>query len=332
METPRPLTRLKAPHRRKTPFAARWWFLIVGLFLWAGCVPAGQNLAPPAATTSTPWVPPTVAASPTATPPPTATPLPTASPTPAASPTPTQPACWQEGGKIRSAELPSKFLPYPMPVLVYLPPCYDLQPLRHYPVLYLIHGQNFNERQWVNLGATRVADRLIAAGEAPPFIIVMPGERSWEEPADTGWDEAFLQVLMPWVESNFRTFHDRRYRAVGGLSRGAAWAIHFGLSRWDLFGSIGGHSPPVFWEDVPYVKTWLARIPDGQWPRIYLDIGRGDQAQILSSAHWFEDLLTQNNYPHEWHLNLGLHNEDYWRAHTEEYIRWYAAGWPQTTP
>jgi len=226
-----------------------------------------------------------------------------------------------------SHRLASRFLSYPMPVVVYLPPCYDQQPERRYPVLYLIHGQNFDEHQWVRLGATEVADRLIATRQSLPFIIVMPGERTWEQPAQTGWDEAFLQVLMPWAEATFRLRGERRYRAIGGLSRGASWAIHLGLSHWQLFGSIGGHSPPVFWEDVPYIRRWLAAIPSGQGPRLYLDIGDGDQQQILTSARWFEGVLTTAEYPHEWHFNVGRHNEDYWQAHVEEYMRWYAAGW-----
>ncbi len=243
------------------------------------------------------------------------------------TPTPPAKTCMQQGGQIRSAQLPAPTLSRPMPVFVYLPPCYDQRAPERYPVLYLIHGQNFNARQWIRLGAPQVADRLIAHGEAPPFIIVMPGEWRWAPPAETGWDEAFLQVLMPWVDRTFRTRAERRYRAVGGLSRGASWAIHFGLSRWDLFGSVGGHSPPVFWGDAPYVRHWLADIPQGRWPRIYLDIGDMDQHSIMESAQWFENLLTQRDIPHEWHLNVGLHNEAYWHAHVEAYLRWYTAAW-----
>ncbi len=305
--------------------AARWW-LLVGLLLLGGCASA-QAVA-----TGTAWVPPTPAAtvqpSPLATPSPTPTRTPT--PTPAATATPTPnptPACWYAGGEIVSASLPSRYLTYRMPVLVYLPPCYDQQPTRRYPVLYLIHGQNFDQTQWVRLGAPAVADRLIASGQAPPFIIVMPGERTWEQPRNTGWDETFLQVLMPWVESHFRTRNDRYDRAIGGLSRGASWAIHLGLSHWELFGSIGGHSPPVFWEDVPHIRSWLREIPPGEWPRIYLDIGDADQQQITESARWFEGVLTQEGVPHEWHFNIGRHNEAYWHRHVEAYIRWYVAPW-----
>ncbi len=323
MEAPRSLTTFKRMVEPRA--AARWWFLIIGLFLWAGCSPAGQAVSGGAA--PTPWVPPTVPPTATFTPVPSATPLPSPTPSPTPRPTPTPMTCWKDGGRIVAASLPTKTLTYALPVLVYLPPCYDALPALRYPVLYLIHGQSFSEKQWVRLGAPDVADHLIGEHQMPPFIIVMPGERSWEQPADSGWDEAFLDVLMPWVENNFRTLEDRRYRAIGGLSRGASWAIHLGLSHWELFGSIGGHSPPVFWEDVPHIRAWLTAIPADQRPRIYLDIGDGDQKQILSSARWFEDVLTQRNFPHEWHFNIGRHDEAYWRAHTEAYLRWYTADW-----
>ncbi len=291
--------------------------MALGLLLLAACT---AQVRPP---TPTPWRPPTAA--PTATATATAVPSPTTVPTPTPSPTPW--ACWHQGGTLRTVALDSPHLSSPLAVVIYLPPCYDQQPQARYPVLYLFHGQNFDEHQWTRLGVPQVADRLIAAGEMPPLIVVMPGERTWVQPADTGFDEAVLETLMPWVEAHLHTRNERRYRAVGGLSRGASWAIHLGLSHWELFGSIGGHSPPIFWEDVGRVQGWLRAIPEGQWPRIYLDIGRGDQQQILASARWFEQLLTQGEYPHEWHFNLGRHNEDYWRAHVEAYLRWYTEPW-----
>ncbi len=336
METARALRGKQPPARLRQvaggarPALARWWLLLVGLFLWGGCAAA------PRRGTATPWLPPTpaqtVSPAASATPLPLPTPSPLAataalSPAPAFTATPPAAACLRAGGNLVRAALPSRYLTYKMPVLVYLPPCYEQQPDRRYPVLYLIHGQNFDQTQWARLGAPAAADRLIAAGEAPPFIIVMPGERSWEQPRNTGWDETFLQVLMPWVEAHFRTRNDRRDRAIGGLSRGASWAIHLGLSHWELFGSIGGHSPPVFWEDVPHIRAWLQGIPPGKWPRIYLDIGDADQHQITESARWFEGVLTKEGIPHEWHFNVGRHNEAYWSRHVEAYLRWYVAPW-----
>jgi enterochelin esterase-like enzyme len=57
---------------------------------------------------------------------------------------------------------------------VYLPAGYDASTLR-YPVLYLLHGNGGNLDQWVNQGRIQqTADALIASGNVPPTVIVMP--------------------------------------------------------------------------------------------------------------------------------------------------------------
>jgi enterochelin esterase-like enzyme len=214
-----------------------------------------------------------------------------------------------------------------MEYTVYLPPCYDVQLDRRYPVLYLIHGQNYNNDQWDRLGVDETADALIAAGEIPPFLIVLPRDRSWAQPNEDGFGQVVADQLIPAIDRQYRTLPDRADRAVGGLSRGAGWAVHLGLSRWELFGEIGGHSLPVFWNDTAHIRGWLAAIPPDALPRIYLDIGEKDRPSIMASARWFEHLLSEKDIPHEWHLFPGYHEEAYWQAHVEDYLRWYAQGW-----
>ncbi len=214
-----------------------------------------------------------------------------------------------------------------MDYAVYLPPCYDEQPEHRYPVLYLIHGQSYNHDQWDRLGADETMNSLVSSGEISPFILVLPRDRSWGPPAEDLFGAVLAEELIPFIDSHYRTLDDRAHRAIGGLSRGAGWAVHLGLSRQELFGAIGGHSLPVFWSDTPYIRRWLAAIPPGEYPRIYLDIGEKDRPQILNSARWFENLLTERDIPHEWYLFPGYHEEAYWQAHLEEYIRWYASDW-----
>lgn len=226
---------------------------------------------------------------------------------------------------IETAHLPTERLPEPMQFRVYLPPCYAENSDKRYPVLYLLHGQTFTEDQWQRLGAPETADRLIIAGEVSPFIIVMPYNKSWKQPTEDKFGEALVEELIPYVDANYRTQPDRAARTVGGLSRGGGWAIHLGLTRPDLFAAFGAHSPVVFWADSARINDWLAAIPPESMPRIYLDIGDNDRE--LEIALWLEELLDQENIPHEWHLYPGYHEESYWQAHVEEYLRWYAAGW-----
>src|SRR5690606_15011659 len=142
-----------------------------------------------------------------------------------------------------------------------LPPCYHELSDRRYPVLYLIHGQSYTDDQWDRLGADEKAGELIAAGEISPISQVMPRDRSGVQPSRHKVGQVLAESLVPIHAEQYRTIPDREYRAVGGLSRGASWSIHLGLSHWELFGTIGAHSLPVFWEDTKYIRTWLDSIP-----------------------------------------------------------------------
>lgn len=246
---------------------------------------------------------------------------------PQETPTPAALTCWGDVGRIDTYQLSAEWLRYPLDMRVYQPPCYEAQPERSYPVLYLIHGQSFGDDQWQRLGVGEVADRLIAQGELPPFLIVMPRDREWTQSDEDPFGRAFIELLLPWVEKNFRIIPEREARAVGGLSRGAGWAIHFGLKYWGSFGAIGAHSPAVFWSDTHLIPGWLQAIPPESLPRFYIDVGDRDRQEITESAMWFEEQLLRQNIAHEWYLFHGYHDENYWRAHLEQYLRWYGAPW-----
>ncbi len=264
---------------------------------------------------------------PSSTPVPTLTFTPTASPTALPTPSPTRPACWSRGGKIVTGELRTKLQPLPVDYRIYLPPCYDQQPDRRYPVLYLFHGQNNYADQWDRLGADETADALIAAGEVSPFIIVMPHDRYGGQPTEDNFGRILVEELLPYIDSTYRTIPDREHRAAGGLSRGAGWSVNMGISHWDLFGIMGAHSPAVFHTDAQKMRTWLDAIPPDKYPRIFVDVGDKDRPEIMDCALWFEQLLNLKNIPHEWYLFTGYHEEAYWHAHIEMYLRWYAKDW-----
>jgi enterochelin esterase-like enzyme len=192
--------------------------------------------------------------------------------------------------------------------------------------VYLIHGYGFNDDQWVRLGITEFADRLIATGEIPPIIMVMPYDPKPSAPPKNQFGEALVSDLVPLIDTVYRTIPDRQHRNIGGISRGGNWAIHLGLSHWDVFGAIGAHSASLFiWDGQPEIEEWLQQIPPEIYPRIYLDIGESDKfaARIL----WLEGFLNDFGVPHEFHLFPGNHTESYWIPHIEGYLRWYVEEW-----
>jgi enterochelin esterase-like enzyme len=288
--------------------------LSIPLFLFVtGCVPFNSRPA---------------VAAPTQPPQPTFTPLPTLTPLPAATATGTLPplGCTDASGRIEKRQIESELIGKTIPVRVYLPPCYPGTAATRYPVLYLLHGQSFTDDQWERLGAPDAADRLILSGVVPPFIIVMPREEYYLlDNTESKYGQALADEIVPWVDREYSTCPLRECRAIGGLSRGAAWAVRVGFVRWELFGAIGGHSLPPFRNDPNNLPRWLEKIPADRRPRLWLDTG--DLDTYLSATKQFVELVEKYGLPHEWHLNSGAHNEEYWAAHVEEYLRWYAADW-----
>ncbi len=235
--------------------------------------------------------------------------------------------CLQRLGEMQYFDLDSEVLDQGLQFRIYLPPCYHEQNMRKFAVLYLIHGQTFNDDQWDRLGVDDIAESLINADEVSPFLIVMPFDLGNAQPSIDPFNRAFIQELIPYIDANFRTLNTREFRAIGGLSRGASWALHFALENPELFSSVGGHSPPIFVEDAPFVRSWLEAMPAKLRPRIWLDIGEKDQQAIMNSVLWFEEMLTEMNIAHQWHLFPGNHDEAYWSSHLELYLRWYSENW-----
>ena len=284
--------------------------ILLTLFLTiAACTPPSQIL-------------PTITAVP-ASPIPTSLPTLTSSPVP--SPTVTPLACLTSPGRVEEGSFDSTRPPQEF--RIYLPPCYDEETNRRYPVLYLLHGQTYTDDQWVRIGAVDAADRLILSGETAPFIIVFPDDRYWNLPPGAGFGQRLVEELIPYMDTAYRTNPDRDHRAIGGLSRGAGWALRLGLTRWDLFGRIGLHSLAVLQGDGSEIRKWLGEIPPASRPAIFMDIGDNDSELAMASR--VESHFNDVGLPHEWHLYTGAHTEEYWSAHVEEYLRWYTAAWSQ---
>ncbi len=294
----------------------RWLGLLMAL---AACLvlPACQISNPPAAmqapspTVATPRVTPTTQPFSVQ-----VTPADSATPTPACAP-----------AMIVQGVIDTRLLDKPMRYNVYLPPCYSDNPEKRYPVLYLLHGQGFSEDQWLRIGAASAATRLISSGQLPPFLIIMPYDYSYQQPTDYQFEEVMVGLLLPQIDMAYRTIPDRDHRAIGGLSRGGAWAIHIGIRHPDLFSAIGAHSPAIFYTDTSTMRLRLRDLLKGPVPVFYVDAGDSDVE--FENVDRFASLLDEMNLPHEWHYNIGFHNEKYWSAHVEEYLRWYASGWEQ---
>jgi enterochelin esterase family protein len=168
-------------------------------------------------------------------------------------------------GQVRDVWYESKVTGSWRHAMVYLPPDYEAQPKKRYPVLYLQHGGGEDETGWIRQGrANFILDNLIAAGEAKPMIIVMAygyaRRAGVPAPAVTGpaagspqaaqarsemantFEDDVTQALIPFVDKTYRTLADRDNRAMAGLSMGGFQTFHITTKNLDLFSHIGGFS------------------------------------------------------------------------------------------
>lgn len=152
------------------------------------------------------------------------------------------------GGTLESRAFHSPALGRDIPVEVYRPDRID-GPL---PVLYLLHGYDGGERDWVTANAVKTADTVFAAPGSLPMLIVMPGAgNSWyvDSRRYGDWDRAIADDLPAAVEAAYPADARRAGRFVAGLSMGGYGALHLAVHHPERFRAAAALSPAVF-EDV----------------------------------------------------------------------------------
>jgi enterochelin esterase-like enzyme len=194
-------------------------------------------------------------------------------------------------------------------------------------VLILIHGLQSTDSQWDDLGVDEVADALIRDGDLPPVVIVMPWERKGLD-----FEAAIVDVLLPFVESTYAGGLGREATAIGGLSRGAGWALRIGLQHPDLFGSIGLHSPAVLPPDMYDLEDWIRTAQQNSiMPRLWIDVAERDTSR--AGAQELGALLDDLEVRYAWSSAPGEHSAPYWSSRLPDYLGWYGEAWlsPATT-
>lgn len=167
---------------------------------------------------------------------------------------------------------------------IYTPPGYDENIQQKYPVLYIVHGGGEDERGWATQGKTDlILDNLIAAGKAKPMIIVMPDANVGAGGFTGGGIESSLkmfeaemkQVIIPFVEKNYRALTDANNRALAGLSMGGLQTLYTGVNNTAMFAYLGVFSSG-------WIKPMLDKTADAQY-----DFMKANTAKINNDVKAF---------------------------------------------
>lgn len=222
-------------------------------------------------------------------------------------------------------KFPSIYLPDKRDLTVYLPPGYDEQTQRTYPVLYLQDGQNlFDPRTSFIPGQTwqvcEQADEAILAGEVEPLVIVgvsNTGDRrlaeyTHEPDWQRGGGEAaqygltLTREILPWIATHYRVRTDRESIGLGGSSLGGLVSLYLGLRFATWFGRLAILSPSVWWAQRSILGYVNEHAP-GIWnrPRVWLDVGDKEGKRTV---HDVETLFRRLKANH-WKVGESLHFE-----------------------
>ena len=261
----------------------------------------------------------------------------TGHPTPTLAP---NPATLPSGGYLKDSEFFSEALGRPMPYGIYLPPTYESEPDRHYPVLYMLHGAGGHYSEWVAYGLPEKAEDLTWDGQIQPLIIVMPqGDQSyWSNHSDTDgerWGDYVAFDLVAHIDATYRSIPEATSRAVGGLSMGGFGALQLAFNHPEIFGAVGGHSPALheheqlsgFFGDLAIFQkvdplTLALSLDPITAPHIWVDTGEednwADRAIVLANE------LDLRGIQHQVRILPGRHDADYWTTSTADYLIFYS--------
>ena len=237
---------------------------------------------------------------------------------------------------------------------VYLPDGYETSNLR-YPVLYLLHGHGGDLYDWVNRGhIQQTADALIAHGDIPPAIIVLPdADSTWFVDRKEKMETAVIVDLIGDAERTFRAIGARNGRLVAGLSMGGYGALRFVLKYPEKFVAAALLSPAIYdpeppqtsgarragvfgapdfdaevWKQLNYPALWDAFLAKKVTVPIYINSGDDDDHFIEAEATRLYSLLRKNGQPAELRIVDGGHNWTVWESTIGDALRYifrYAA-------
>lgn len=206
------------------------------------------------------------------------------------------------------------------PVLVYTPPGYEENPTAEYPVLYLLHGTTDTEETWTKVGrANIILDNLIHQGEAEPMIIVMPYGRAYPTISKSSgslrnWNNLqefkkdFMDHLMPFIETNYRTKNDNQSRAIAGFSGGGGEALYLGLNNQDLFTWVAGFAPGMMREEIDRNNVVAFADPEKTNENLnlfWIAVGKDDFTYNVIKDYLV--VLNEKKIEHDFFLSEGGH-------------------------
>ena len=146
----------------------------------------------------------------------------------------------------------SRTIDGPVSYIVYLPPGYEQEGNRCYPVLYWLHGAGGRQEKGARF--LHLLDSARQLGKAPPMIVVLVNglpQSMYVDSVDGRQpvESVIIKDLIPHVSATYRAIPRREGRGVEGFSMGGYGATHLGFKYPEVFGVVSNLAGAVVdWE------------------------------------------------------------------------------------
>ena len=263
-------------------------------------------------------------------------------------------------GRIDCSSVNSKILHRAVRYCVMLPPSYESDKDKKYPVLYFLHGLGENEQTLLRSGGWGLIEDLRQQHKIGDFLMIAPDGRGsfFINAAGNGdrYSNFFLSEFLPYIETHFRVLRDRRHRGVTGLSMGGYGALRLAFAHPDLFGSVSAQSPALITDTPKQINAdlrdagplarllgnvfgnpiepahWAANSPFDlarknriaiKTQAIYFNCGEQDEFGFAEGASKLHQQLLSEGIRHEFHLYPGGHDAEYFLSHLHETVEFH---------
>jgi enterochelin esterase-like enzyme len=182
--------------------------------------------------------------------------------------------------------------------IVFLPPSYNKNKNRRYPVVYALHGYSIGAEQWTHeIHVPQTVEGAFALG-TKEMIVVLPDSKTvwggsmYSSSVTTGDFERFIaHDVVEYMDTHYRTIPDRRSRGLVGHSMGGYGASRIGMKHPDVFGSLYIMSPCCMSarqtrSPNPDAAKTLEEIKS---PQEAAKLPFGMRAQLATAAAWSPD-------------------------------------------
>ena len=217
---------------------------------------------------------------------------------------------------------------------VYLPPSYQENAAKRYPVLYMHDGQNLFDASTaaygVEWGIDETVNRLIATGLMDEVIVVgidntpdrIAGYTPCCDPKYGGgkldaYQSFVVDTVKPYVDKTWRTLPTREHTAIMGSSLGGIASVMIAQRQSAVFSMAGGVSSSFWWNKGAAMARPAARVS----VRFYIDAGTRDDG--LAETEQMRDTMVRQGYSLGKDLKFvaadgGSHNEKSWAARVDQ--------------